>query len=105
MKKLVIAGAVIAAFFSITSCNKNNGCPNNSEKAVIRDYSNVSDSCGVIIQTEDGTKLEATNLSEYGYVNMDSGQLVWVKYKEAAGASICGLGEVVQLKCLSEREY
>ena len=104
MKKLLFIGFIGAVLFSVSACNKNNGCPNSSEKAKIRDF--TSDSCTFIIQLEDGTKLEPTNLSEYPYVNMEEGQLVWVKYKESSGASTCGLGEqIVRLKCLSEREF
>lgn len=104
MKKLFVIGIVSIALLSITACNKNNGCPNNSEKGKIRDFT-ASDSCGYIIQLEDGTKLEATNLSEYPFVTLEEGQLVWVKYKAASGASTCGLGDIVRLKCLSEREF
>ena len=104
MKKLLIIGVMVSAAVAITGCNKNNGCPNNSEKATIVD-STANDSCGILIKLSDGTKLEPTNLSEYPFVNLEQGQLVWVKYKEAAGASTCGLGDIVKLKCLSEREF
>ncbi|MCB9222664.1 MAG: hypothetical protein R2780_12375 [Crocinitomicaceae bacterium] len=104
MKKLLLVGIVSTAVLSLTACNKNNGCPNSSEKATIRDFTD-SDSCGILFQLEDGTKLEATNLSEFPAINYEEGQLVWVKYKPASGASTCGLGEIVRLKCVSEREY
>src|SRR5690606_3024005 len=103
MRKLFILGLVGLGLFGLAACNKNNGCPNNSEKGKIRDF--TSDSCTFLIQLEDGTKLEPTNLSEYPYVNLEEGQLVWVKYKPASGASTCGLGDIVRLKCLSEREF
>lgn len=105
MKKLFIAGIFFAAFFTVSSCNKKNGCPNSSERARIRDF--TSDSCTYIIQLDDdGTKLEATNLSEYPYIPMEEGQLVWVKFKPTSGASACGLGDsIVRIKCMSEREF
>lgn len=104
MKKLLLIGLVSTAILSITSCEKKNGCPHNSEKAMVRDFTD-SDSCGIVFQLEDGTKLEPTNLSEYQFINYEEGQLIWVKYKPAAGASTCGLGDIVRLTCVSEREY
>lgn len=104
MRKLLFLGLVAGSVASMTACEKKNGCPHNSEKATILDYTD-SDSCGYVFQLENGDKLEATNLSEYPLVNYEHGQLVWIKYKPASGASTCGLGEIVRLKCLSEREY
>lgn len=106
MKKLFVIGAIAAGFMAVSSCNKNNGCPNSSEKARIRDFTD-SVSCGWIIQLdEDGTKLQPTNISEYQFINLEEGQLVWIKYKETAGASMCDLNQtVVEIKCMSEREF
>jgi hypothetical protein len=104
MRKLFVIGVMSTAILCITACNKNNGCPNNSEKARIRDFTG-SDTCDYVIQLEDGTKLEPTNLSEYPFVTLEEGQLVWVKYKAASGASLCDQGDIVKLKCLSERDF
>lgn len=105
MKKLIVFGCVLVAGMTISSCNKNNGCPNNSERAKIRVFEN--DTCGTLIQlTEDNSYLQPTNISEYPFVNQEDGQLVWVKYKEASGASNCDLNQqIVTIKCLSEREF
>lgn len=105
MKKLLLAGFIFSALFIVSSCNKKNGCPNSSEKARIRDF--TSDSCTYIIQLDDdATKLEATNLSEFPYIPLEEGQLVWIKYKPTSGASACGLGDsIVRIKCISEREF
>ncbi|MEX1002084.1 MAG: hypothetical protein WDZ35_08210 [Crocinitomicaceae bacterium] len=104
MKKLLFAGVVGAVMISVSSCNKNNGCPNNSEKAFVRDYTD-SDTCGILFQLEDGTKLEPINRSEFPNINYEDGQLIWLKHKEASGASICGMGEIIEIKCVSEREF
>jgi hypothetical protein len=104
MKKLLLVGFVAGSVLSFTACNKNNGCPNSSEKARVRDFTD-SDTCGFLFELENGTKLEPTNISEFPLINYEEGQLVWVKYKPASGASTCGLGEIVKLKCVSEREY
>ena len=104
MKKLLLVSVVSIAALGMTACNKKNGCPNNSEKAVVRDFSDT-DTCGIVFQLEDGTKIEPTNRSEFPSINYQEGQLIWVKYKPASGASTCGLGDIVKLKCISEREY
>ena len=102
MKKLAILTLVIGSL-TILGCKKNNGCAW-SEKAWIRDYSD-SDTCGVLIELEDGTKLEPNNWTEHNPATWTNGALVWVSYKEASGASICNTGEIVEIKCLSEREF
>ena len=104
MKKLLFTALIFSASTLFLACNKNNGCPNNSEKAVIQDYTD-SDSCDYIFRLEDGTKLEPTNRSEFPNINYEDGQLIWLKYKEASGASICGQGEIIEIKCISEREF
>jgi hypothetical protein len=104
MKKVLLVGFVFGTVLSFTACNKNNGCPNNSEKARVRDFSET-DTCGIVFELEDGTKLEPTNMSEFPTINYEEGQLIWVKYKPASGASTCGIGDIVTLKCVSEREY
>lgn len=106
MKKLFVIGGMVLGLVSMTACNKNNGCPNNSEKARIRDFTD-STACDWIIQLDsDNTKLQPTNLSEYPFLNLEENQLVWIKYKETSGASQCDLNQtVVKIKCISEREF
>lgn len=103
MKKYLFLGSLFAAVISFTACSKKNGCPGSSEKATVRVFE--SDSCGTLFQIEDGTKLEPTNLSEFQVLDYEEGMWVWVKYKPASGASKCGLGDIVKLQCVSEREF
>ena len=104
MKANYIAGILAVLAFSFAACKKNNGC-SRSEKAVVKDFSE-SDSCGVIFElVEDGTKLEPINLPEFAGLDYEHGDLVWISWKEASGASTCGLGEIVEIRCVSEREY
>lgn len=103
MKKYLILGSLLAGVFSFTACNKNNGCPNSSVKATVRDFDN--DTCGILFQLEDGTKIEPNNLSEFQTIEYEEGMWVWVKYKPASGASLCDLGDIVKLQCVSEREF
>jgi hypothetical protein len=103
MKNYLILGSVFAAVLSLTACAKNNGCPASSEKAKVRVFED--DSCGTIFELTDGTKLEPTNLSEFQVLEYQEGMLVWLKYRATSGASRCGLGDIVRLKCISEREF
>jgi hypothetical protein len=104
MKKGIFIGVLALATLTFTACNKNNGCPNSSVKAVVWDLDN--DSCGVVFQlVEDNSFVEATNRSEFPGLAYDNGQLIWLKYKKTSGASTCGLGEIVRINCISEREF
>lgn len=102
MKRIILIGFAIGSF-AFVSCKKNNGCAR-SEKAVVRDFSD-SDTCGVLIELEIGTKLNPVNWEDYNVSSYKNGDLIWVSYKESSGISICGLGEVVKLKCVSSREF
>jgi len=100
--KHIFALLAMATLVFTASCNKNNGC-SRSEKGIVRDFSD-SDTCGIVVElVEESMYLEPTNLSEFQ--TFEDGDLVWVSYKETAGASICGLGEVVQFRCLVPREF
>lgn len=104
MKMRYILGVVSVAVLAFASCGKKTGGCYKGEKAVVKDFSE-SDTCGIVFQLEDGTKLEATNLAEFPGIDYSHGSLVWVSYKPASGASTCGIGEIVELRCVSERDY
>ncbi len=102
MKAKYILGALAISVATFTACNKNNGCAR-SEAAIVRDFS-ASDSCGTVFElTEDGEYLEATNLNQFK--NYEDGDLVWISYKATSGASECKLGEIVKIRCISDREF
>ena len=101
--KIIIVGLLGLFSLSLVACKKNNGCAR-SEKAWVKDFSN-SDTCGIVFQLEDGTKLEPTNLAEFAGMEYENGDLVWISYKPTSGASTCGIGEIVKIRCVSEREY
>ena len=103
MKTKLILGTLFIALISFTSCKKNNGC-SKSEKAWVRDFSET-DTCGIVFQLEDGTKLEPVNLAEFSTMTFEEGDLIWLSYKDASGASTCGIGDIVEIRCVSEREY
>lgn len=105
MRTKYVFGILALTALMISSCGKKTGgCPG-GEKAIVKDFSEESDSCGIVIQLEDGTKLEATNLIEFQNIDFSHGTLLWVSYRDVSGTSLCGLGEIVELKCVSEREY
>lgn len=104
MKKFFVISLIACGVVTFTACNKNNGCPNSSDKVIVRDFSDT-DSCGFVFELEGGDKLEATNLSEFPGIEYEEGMLLWLDSKPASGASTCGLGEIVRIKCVSEREF
>jgi len=103
MKAFYILAISSLVGYTAVSCKKNNGCAR-SEKAVVKDFSD-SDTCGIIFQLEDGTKLEPTNLAEFKGLPYNHNDKVWISYKPADGASKCGIGEIVKIRCVSAREY
>lgn len=102
--KRTILGLMALSVIAFGSCGKNTGGCRKGEKAWVEDYSD-SDTCGIVFKLEDGTKLEATNLAEFSNMQFEHGDLLWVSYKETSGASTCGLGEIVEMKCIAERPY
>jgi hypothetical protein len=101
MKAKYLLGLLVMTTISIAACKKNNGC-SRSEKAWVVDLSD-SDTCGIVFRLEDNEYLEATNLSEFK--EYGDGDLVWISYKSTSGASTCDLGEIVKIRCLSDREF
>ena len=70
MKKYFAVSLITLALVSFTACNKRNGCPNNSEKVIVRDFSE-SDSCGMVFELEDGDGSEDSRASSFEYVEKD----------------------------------
>lgn len=101
MKLKYLFGGLALITVGFTACKKNNGCAR-SEQATVLDLSD-SDSCGIVFKIEDGTFLEGANLNEFQ--TFEDGDLVWISYKNTAGASTCGIGEVVHIRCVVPREY
>jgi hypothetical protein len=101
MKKKLVFGILALAMISFSACEKNNGC-SRSEKATVFDFSDT-DTCGIVFRLEDGNYLEATNLNEFQA--WEEGDLVWISHKETAGASVCGLGDVIEIRCVVARDF
>ena len=85
----------------INSCNKQSECEN-SHSAKLVNMTGL-DGCSWMIELNDGTKLEPTNLNDFN-INLQENQKIWIVYHTAAQmASICMHGEIVTVDCISKR--
>ena len=95
---LTIASFAVLAI----GCNKSEDSPcETGEKATIIDLTGL-DGCGFVIELENGDRIEPTNLEDFD-VPIEDGQKVWVEYHTVEAASICMVGDIVAIDCLSER--
>jgi hypothetical protein len=83
----------------LLSCGGTNKCP----KSIHVKLKNLTglDGCGWVLQKNDGKYLEPTNLNKFD-IELNDGKDLHVEYKSVDGASICMVGEIVEIKCLSE---
>lgn len=98
MKKQV--GLILGCIILIFSCQKN-PC-DNSEKAKFKDATGT-DGCGMIIELSNGEYLEPNNLDKFNIEPQD-GKKIWISYHLAqSGGTICMVGEIIVIDCISER--
>jgi len=90
---------LIVALFISNSCDKNEF--KDMHEAVIKDLTGL-DSCGFIIQLNNGTNLMVTNLYDFD-VPIEDNKEVWVKYESPSMPNSCICGEVVEIEDLRER--
>jgi len=82
------------------SCQKTD-C-NDAVKAKFVDKTGL-DGCGMVIEVSDNEFVEPTNLDEFD-ISPKDGMEIWVSYKLSEnGASICMIGDVVDVICVQER--
>lgn len=81
------------------SCNKDGSC-NNSEHVIMRNLTGL-DGCGWVLQLDDNSKLEPQNLNDFE-IEFVEGKSLHVSYKEIDAGSICMVGKIVEIKCLTE---
>tara|TARA_B100000508_G_C11465884_1_gene282600 strand:+ start:90476 stop:90769 length:294 start_codon:yes stop_codon:yes gene_type:complete len=97
MKKL--SYLLFCSLFLI-SCKKSD-CEN-SVKATFVDKTGL-DGCGMVIEVSDDEYVEPRNLDEFS-INPKDGMKIWVTYDVLTDqASICMIGDVVEVKCIKER--
>ncbi|PLX06053.1 MAG: hypothetical protein C0596_16310 [Marinilabiliales bacterium] len=62
------------------------------------------DGCTWLIELEDGQILEPLNLKEFDIEKIDN-KKIWITYEDTEGyVSICMMGPIVRIKCISERK-
>lgn len=111
MKKLFILMMVI-----VSACSKETVKTSNcTVEATVRDLTGL-DGCGFVFELNDGTKLEprilmycgtppiapeVTNDPLYNFQFVE-GKKVKISYEQVEGASICMVGPMVKITCLTE---
>jgi len=84
------------------STNENVQACENAQKAKFKDLTGL-DGCGMVIQLQNGSYLEPTNLCDMD-IEIKDGQKIWVSYHIAPNmASICMVGDIVEIDCISPR--
>lgn len=95
MKNILFISCLLFVF----SCSKKSGC-SNSEHVILRNLTGL-DGCGWVLQLDDGSKLEPQNLNDFE-IEYVEGKSLQVSYTEIDGASICMVGQIVNINCLVE---
>ena len=73
------------------------------EKATLRNYSGL-DGCGWVIELSSGILLEPINLDDFqGEYSMEDGAPIWINYENYNSASICMIGQTVQVIAIRNR--
>jgi hypothetical protein len=86
---------------AIHSCNKQSECEN-SQSAKLVNMTGL-DGCSWMIELNDGTKLEPNNLNDFS-IDLEENKKIWIVFHPAAQmVSICMVGEIVTIDCISER--
>ena len=80
------------------SCAKDKNCAN-SEHAELKNLTGL-DGCGWVLELDNGSKLEPQNLTDFE-IELVEGKDVHVRYTEIEGGSICMVGQIVTIDCLS----
>jgi len=74
----------------------------NAQKAKFKDLTGL-DGCGMVIQLQNGSYLEPTNLCDID-IEIKDGQKIWVSYHIAPNlSSICMVGDIVVIDCIAPR--
>ncbi len=96
MKNLLILFSFVGLVYA---CSTNDAC-SGSVHVKMRNKTGL-DGCGWVLQLNDNSYLEAQNLNEFE-IEFVEGKDLHVKYEEVDGGSICMVGKIVKITCLSE---
>lgn len=84
-----------------SSACKKSSCAGAVE-ARVKDLSDL-DGCGLVLQIEDNSYIEPTNLLEFS-TTFENGDKVWVSYHNSTvGGSSCSAGDLVEIDCIELR--
>lgn len=102
MRKTIIISIILFStmLMGIGSCKKVEPC-DQGVKGVFKDFTGL-DGCGWVIELENDKVIEPSNIESFMIVPEEDKE-VWVSYESAALASICMVGEVVVINCISSR--
>ena len=98
MKKMKTA-VLILSLLVLSACKKKE-CPNGIN-AKFKDLTGL-DGCGMVIEREDGQRLEPVNLGDFP-ITPEDGMKIRVQYHTVSAGSICMVGEMVAIDCLAKR--
>jgi hypothetical protein len=83
----------------VASCSTDDAC-SGSVHVKMRNKTGM-DGCDWVLQLNDNSYLEAQNLTEFE-IEFVEGKDLHVKYEEVDGGSICMIGKIVKITCLTE---
>ena len=89
-------------FMGVLFSSFDNDQRSNAEAAEFKDLTGL-DGCGMVIQLTDDSYLEVLNQDDLEIEIID-GKKIWIKYHTVSdAASICMVGDIVEIDCISER--
>lgn len=100
------ASLLTLLFFSfvllgIGSCKKMEPC-DKGVKGIFKDFTGL-DGCGWVIELEDKSVIEPSNIADFMIIPEEN-KKIWLSYESAPLASICMVGEIVIINCISSRK-
>jgi hypothetical protein len=87
------------SFLTLLSCGDQGVC----KKSIHVKLKNLTgfDGCGWVLLKDDGKYLEVQNFDEFDFEFVE-GKEYHVSYKSSDGGSICMVGEIIEVTCMSE---
>lgn len=89
---------MVFSILSLFSCSNNGDCKGGVH-VVVKDLTGL-DGCGKVLQLNDGSYLEPQNMNDFN-IAYQVGDEYHVTFKEVSGFSVCMVGKIVEIKCLS----
>ena len=93
--KHILFTTIVSLFLS---CGKDSDC-DGAVHVVVKDLTGL-DGYGKVLQLDDGSYLEPQNMGELN-VDYKVGDEYHVTYHEVSGGSICMVGKIVKIDCIS----